>query len=66
MRLVDHEGLRAKGFKYSRAHFWRLIKAGLFPKPIKTYSTSRNLWVEEEIDEHIKSLIAERDGKSAA
>jgi predicted DNA-binding transcriptional regulator AlpA len=35
MKLIDYEGLRAKGFEYSRPHIWRLIQAGRFPKPIQ-------------------------------
>jgi prophage regulatory protein len=66
MRLIDYEGLKAKGFKYSRAHIWRLIKAGQFPKPLKRHGASRNLWVDDEIDNFIQSLIAERDGEDAA
>ncbi|HVI14382.1 MAG TPA: AlpA family phage regulatory protein [Pseudolabrys sp.] len=65
MRLIGPEGLKAKGFDFSRGHLWRLIKAGLFPKPVKTHSASRNMWVEEEIDAHIRTLIAERDGAGA-
>jgi len=61
MRLLDYEGLRAKGFGYSRAHLWRLVKAGRFPKPVKLGLGSRNAWVEQEIDSFIESKIAERD-----
>ena len=61
MRLLDDEGLRAKGFGYSRAHLWRLVKAGRFPKPVKLGLGSRNAWVEQEIDSFIESKIAERD-----
>jgi prophage regulatory protein len=61
MRLLDYEGLKLKGFGYSRAHLWRLIKAGRFPKPVKLGLGSRNVWVEQEIDSFIESKIAERD-----
>jgi prophage regulatory protein len=61
MRLLDYEGLNAKGFRYSRAHLWRLIKAGRFPRPIKLGLGSRNAWIEQEIDAFIESKVAERD-----
>jgi predicted DNA-binding transcriptional regulator AlpA len=41
-RLLDYEGLAGKGIKYSRAHIWRLIRAGRFPKPVKI--GDRNTW----------------------
>jgi prophage regulatory protein len=61
MRLLDYEGLQAKGFRYSRTHLWRLIKAGRFPRPVKLGLGSRNAWVEQEIDSFIESKVAERD-----
>jgi prophage regulatory protein len=64
MRLLDYEGLKAKGFRYSRAHLWRLIKAGRFPRPVKLGPGSRNAWVEQEIDAFIKSKVAERDASA--
>jgi prophage regulatory protein len=66
MRLLDYQGLKAKGFNYSRTHIWRLVKAGHFPKPLKLGTGSRNAWVEEEIDALIAAKIAERDAPRAA
>jgi prophage regulatory protein len=63
-RLLDYDGLADKGIKYSRAHIWRLIKAGRFPKPVKI--GDRNSWLESEIDDLIEKLIAKRDGKEPA
>ena len=63
-RLLDYQGLAAKGIKYSRAHIWRLIKAGKFPKPVKI--GDRNTWLESEIDDLIEKLLAKRDCKEAA
>jgi predicted DNA-binding transcriptional regulator AlpA len=54
MKLIDYEGLKAKGFDYSRAHIWRLIQAGHFPKPVKIGDGSRNCWVESEVDDSSK------------
>ena len=53
-----------RAFPTHAATFGDLIKAGKFPKPVKTSGTSRsrNLWVEQEIDDHIRALITERDG----
>jgi prophage regulatory protein len=61
MRLLGYEDLKAKGINYSRPHLWRLIKAGLFPRPMKFGPGSRNSWVDEEIDDLIKRRLAERD-----
>jgi prophage regulatory protein len=60
MKLLDSEGLKQKGIKYSAAHRWRLIKAGRFPKPVKL-GLGRNAWVDEEIDAYIAALVAKRD-----
>jgi prophage regulatory protein len=64
MRLLDAEGLRAKGINYSPAHRWRLIKAGKFPQPVKL-GLGRNAWVDEEVDRYIEGLVAARDAESA-
>jgi prophage regulatory protein len=45
MRLLDRDGLKAKGIKYSKAHLWRLVKVGKFPAPIKI-GEARSAWVE--------------------
>lgn len=65
MQLLDHDGLRAKGIKYSKPQLWRLVKAGTFPAPIKL-GAGRNAWVEDEIDRWIADRIAARDAKVAA
>ena len=49
MRVLDYDGLKAKGVPYSKPHLWRLVKAGKFPAPIK-WGAARNGWIEEEID----------------
>ncbi len=65
MRLIGDEGLREKGVRYSRPHRWRLIRAGLFPRPVKL-SGGRNLWIESEVDAWINARIAERDAGEKA
>ena len=65
MKLLDKEGLREKGIKYSDVQRWRLTRAGLFPRPIKL-GPGRNAWIEAEIDAWIESRIAARDGTAAA
>jgi prophage regulatory protein len=59
MVLIDYDGLRERGIRYSRAHLWRLSIAGKFPKPIKL-SPSRNAWLESAVDAWIESRVAER------
>jgi len=58
--ILDLDGLRRKGIKFSRVHLHRLAVAGKFPRPIKVGSNT-NGWVESEIDAYIKKRIAERD-----
>jgi predicted DNA-binding transcriptional regulator AlpA len=64
MRLLDHEDLRARGIKYSKAQLWRLWTAGKFPKPIKL-SAARNAWSEEVIDRWIESRVRESEISTA-
>lgn len=65
MRLLDHDGLTAKGVKpESKTQRWRLIKEGAFPRPLK--SGSQNVWLESEIDAWIAQRVAERDGAQGA
>jgi prophage regulatory protein len=59
MKLIDWNGLHEKGIHYSKPHLWRLIRAGKFPPPVKI--GHKNAWPEGEIDELIRSRIADRD-----
>ena len=38
----------------SRTTYWRWVKAGLFPKPVKLGPNS-NGWLESEIDEWVRT-----------
>jgi prophage regulatory protein len=60
-QLLDSDDLWACGIRFSRQHLYRLIKAGLFPKPIKLGSGGRNPWIADEINAWIKARISERD-----
>jgi prophage regulatory protein len=57
MVIIDYDGLRERGIRYSRAHLWRLSTKGKFPKPIKL-SPSRNAWLESDVDFWIESRVA--------
>ena len=62
MTLLEFKDLKEKkGIPDSDTTIWRKIKAGQFPKPLKM--GRRNCWVEEEIDQHIKSKLVERDAE---
>jgi prophage regulatory protein len=65
MKLLDRDGLKAKGIKYSKPQLWRLVKAKKFPAPIKI-GEARSAWVESEIDAWIAAKIAERDAANKA
>lgn len=49
-----------KGIGYSRVHIGRMVKVGAFPSPIKL-GGNRVAFVETEIDDWLKSKVAERD-----
>ena len=65
MRFLYPEDLHARGIRYSRQHLHRLIKAGIFPAPVKPGSGGLNAWIEEEIDAYQRARIAARDEKRA-
>lgn len=65
MKLLDHDGLRDKGIRYSKVQLWRLVRNGTFPAPIKI-GAGRNVWLESEIDNLIEQRIAARDGANHA
>jgi len=65
MRLLDLDGLREKGIKFSRQHIHRLIRKKRFPKPVKI-GENTNAWPEIEIDQYIEKCIANRDATVAA
>ena len=61
MKLLSMDEVRdLKGVNYSRAHLFRLIRAGRFPAPVKL-GDNRNAFVESEIDAWIEQRIAERE-----
>jgi prophage regulatory protein len=61
MKLLGIDKLRTvKGIAYSRAHIYRLIKAGKFIKPVHL-GVGRIAFVEKEIDNWIRERVAERD-----
>jgi prophage regulatory protein len=65
MRLLDLDGVREKGIKFSRQHIHRLIRKKKFPAPVKIGSNT-NAWPEADIDQYIRDCIARRDaGKTA-
>jgi prophage regulatory protein len=60
MRVLCFSDLRAlKGIPWSRAHVWRLVRAGHFPAPLKL-GLGTNGWLSGEIDDWIAARAAER------
>jgi predicted DNA-binding transcriptional regulator AlpA len=55
--LVDWKALKALGWPYSRAHTWRKISSGTFPKPLKfgNHPKSRIAWRWQDIKEFLKA-----------
>ena len=60
MRLLDYDGLRSKGIKWSKPHLWRKERAGEFPKRVPLALRSHG-WDEEEIDGWIAARKAARE-----
>jgi prophage regulatory protein len=58
--LLRYSDLKAKGLQWSKAHIYRLEKAGQFPRRVRI-GANKFGYVEREIDEHIAALIAARD-----
>lgn len=65
VRFLDWDDLHARGIKHSKTHVNRLVRQGLFPRPVKLgYSTK--VWVESEIEEYQANKVAERDAEHSA
>lgn len=61
MKILSYDDLKPqKGIGYSKAQLWRLERAGAFPKRIRL-GGNRLAWVDSEIDDWLKSRIADRD-----
>jgi predicted DNA-binding transcriptional regulator AlpA len=58
--LLSAEDLWQLGFRYSRVQLWKLVKAGLFPAPIKL-SANRNAYLLSQLLTFIEQRVAERD-----
>jgi prophage regulatory protein len=61
MRILSYPELRdRKGIVWSRAHIYRLMRAGRFPQPLKL-GEGTTAWLEDEIDRWLARHITERD-----
>jgi prophage regulatory protein len=61
MRVLRFPDLKErKGINFSRMHIDRLEKDGKFPKRVRLGKKSVG-WVDQEVDDHIAALAAERD-----
>lgn len=61
MRVLSYPDLRdRKGVVWSRAHVYRMIKAGKFPRPLKL-GVGTTAWLEEDIDRWLARRVTERD-----
>jgi predicted DNA-binding transcriptional regulator AlpA len=56
----------AKGIPYSRQWITLLVERGKFPKPVKPGGGGRNAWFDDEIDDYLNNLAAERDRDQVA
>ncbi|MBS7698689.1 MULTISPECIES: helix-turn-helix domain-containing protein [unclassified Chelatococcus] len=46
----------------SRSSLWRLVRDGVFPRPIALSAQTRR-WRREDLAKYIDARVAERDGK---
>ncbi|MGZ8417490.1 MAG: helix-turn-helix transcriptional regulator [Methyloceanibacter sp.] len=58
IHLLGWDDLQRKGIRLSKVSIYRKLKEGRFPKP--AYVGRSPVWVEAEIDEYIRDLIAAR------
>ncbi len=65
MKILDYDGLRSKGIKWSKPHLWRKERAGEFPKRVPLGDRSHG-WLESEIDDWIVARMAQRHTGEAA
>ncbi len=61
-QVVDWKGLKALGIPYSRAHIWRLMSAGDFPRAFKLgkHRNSHPVWWLSEITEWLKAYASSK------
>jgi prophage regulatory protein len=65
VRFLDWSDLYARGIKHSKTQINRMVRQGLFPRPVKL-GHSTKVWVESEIEEYQASVIAKRDAEQNA
>jgi predicted DNA-binding transcriptional regulator AlpA len=59
VRIIDKDGLKARGIDLNDSTIWRKTRDGKFPKAVKI--GNRRGWVEAEVDAYLENLIAARD-----
>jgi prophage regulatory protein len=62
MRFLSAKDLRDRGITFSRQHRHRLIRQGLFPRPVKI-GANTNAWLESEVDTYQENCIRKRDAE---
>jgi predicted DNA-binding transcriptional regulator AlpA len=63
VKLLDRDGLAAKGITWNASTLWRKTTSGEFPKAV--IIGNKNHWLETEVDDYIANLIAKRDAVPA-
>ena len=62
-RVLSYPELRdRKGIVWSRAHVYRMIHAGKFPRPLKL-GEGTSAWLEEEVDRWLDRCATQRDSR---
>jgi predicted DNA-binding transcriptional regulator AlpA len=64
MKLLSLDELRPKkGINYHPQHIKKLIKDGKFPRPIRLSGGKSIAFIEEEVDQYLEGLKAQRDSE---
>jgi prophage regulatory protein len=63
-KLIDLDGIRAKGIRYDRTYLWRMEREKRFPQRVKLGARAV-AWVESEIDQWVAGRINARSAGGA-
>jgi prophage regulatory protein len=63
-KLIDLDGIHAKGIRYDRTSLWRMEREKRFPQRVKLGARAV-AWVESEIDQWVAERINARSAGGA-
>jgi prophage regulatory protein len=63
-KFLSREDLLARGIRYSTSQLQRKMRDGSFPSAVRG-AGKENRWLESEIDQYVKDLIAARSSRTS-